>query len=81
MPLVKDVIGERRTHFECVGHRSDIHFGKDIVRQIGLDVQVKQAVELHGKVSEAPGIVIENGDVPARHVGDVNVMSLIGERD
>ena len=39
-------------------------------------VDAEQAGELHHEVGEAPGVVIEHGDVAARHVGDLLIHRL-----
>ena len=44
-------------------------------------VDAEQAVELDHEVGEPPGVVVEDGDVAAGHVGDVDVVPLLDQAD
>ena len=46
------------------------HLPFDVLRVI--DVDAEAAIELRHQVGDPPGIVIEHGDIAARHVGDVD---------
>ena len=44
-------------------------------------VDVEEPVELDDEIGEAPGVVIEDGDVAAGHVGDVDLVALLDQAD
>ena len=41
----------------------------------------KSSIELGHEIGEAPGVVIEDGDVAAGHVGDVDLVPLLDQAD
>ena len=57
-----------------LGTQKSLHSLLEFFRLFFIDLE--QTVELDGEIDEAPGVVIEDGDIAVGHVGDVDAMAL-----